>query len=232
MIRIVFLSRAGNAAWAIAYASDDDDDDDRRIDAVIKAGCVPSLIRLLDRDENDIIVPALRGIRSIVSGGDAHVDVALEAGLLKYLKKFLSDSTSSRVEKVVFTISNITVGNAKHIQAVIDAGIFDDIRNVMIYGDIGAKKEAAFALRNTSQNGTPEQIIYLFQRVGILEPFCDLIHLNDEQIDSMVKDGLYDFIKIAGTDIFKLQNNENCVTHLSDKVEEIKLSEYIEDEEW
>lgn len=194
---------------------------------------MPSLIRLLDREENDIIVPALRGIRSIVSGSDAHVDVALNAGLLKYLKKFLSDSTSSRVEKVVFAISNITVGKAQHIQAVIDAGIFEDIRNVLTDGDIGAKKEAAIALRNTSHSGTPEQILYLFQRVGILEPFCDLIHLNDEQVDSMVKDGLYDFIKIAGTDIFKLLPvNESCVTDLSGKVEELKLSEYSEDEEW
>lgn len=59
-----------DAAWAISYVTDDDGD---RIQAVITAGCVPSLVRLLDHSENAIVVPALRSIGNIVTGTDTQV---------------------------------------------------------------------------------------------------------------------------------------------------------------
>lgn len=49
------------------------DDDGERIQAVINAGCIPSLVRLLDHNENAIVVPALRSIGNIVTGSDTQV---------------------------------------------------------------------------------------------------------------------------------------------------------------
>lgn len=165
----------------------------------------------------------MRGIRNIVSGSDAQVDVALKAGVLEHMKKLLNDSDSKMVENAAFTISNITAGNTQQIQAVIDAGIFENIRNLLVHDDICVVREAALAIANTSSSGTPKQILYLCERVGILKPFCDLIRLNDEQLDLVVKDGLNDFLNIAGTDILTLRVAEKRVSDLSSTIENIKL---------
>lgn len=59
-----------DAAWAISYVTDDDND---KIQAVIDHGCVPPLVLLLEREDTQIIVPALRGIGNIVTGNDQQV---------------------------------------------------------------------------------------------------------------------------------------------------------------
>lgn len=170
----------------------------------------------------------MRSVRSIVSGNDAQVDTVLEAGFLNHMEKLLNDRSSKIVETALFTISNVTAGNAQQIQAVIDAGIFEHIRNVMVHahGDICTQREAAYVIANTTESGTPEQIRYLFQRVGILKPFCNLIHLNDDQLRLVVKDGLFDFLKIAGTDIFTDPIGENCVSDLSINIKDLKLASW------
>lgn len=62
---------SADAAWAISYVTDEDGD---RIQAVISAGCVSKLVRLLDHDENAIVVPALRSVGNIVTGSDSQVN--------------------------------------------------------------------------------------------------------------------------------------------------------------
>lgn len=59
-----------DAAWAISYITDEDGD---RIQAVLDAGCVPSLVTLLNHSENAIVVPALRSVGNIVTGSDSQV---------------------------------------------------------------------------------------------------------------------------------------------------------------
>lgn len=71
IVLIVFsLLFLADASWAISYVTDDDGE---RIQAVIQAGCIPSLVRLLDHSENAIVVPALRSIGNIVTGTDTQV---------------------------------------------------------------------------------------------------------------------------------------------------------------
>lgn len=181
------------------------------------------MIHLLDRREVDIVLPTLRSITNISSGSNAQVDVALEAGLLDHMKKLLNHTSSAIVERAAFIISNVSAGSTRQIKAVIDAGIFEDLRNVMEHGDTCAKKEAAYAIANVADHGTPEQILYLFQRVGILKPFRELVNLGDAVVDAIVKDGLFAFFKSAGTDIFQDPIQENCASDLSGKIEDLKL---------
>lgn len=60
-----------DASWAISYLTDEDND---KIQAVIDAGCVPHLVRLLDCNDPNIIVPALRSVGNIVTGNDHQVE--------------------------------------------------------------------------------------------------------------------------------------------------------------
>lgn len=158
---------------------------------------MPSLIRLLGMGENVIIVPALRSVGNIVTGSDTQTDAALEAGVLQHMRKLLNNSRSNIVKEAAWTISNITAGNAHQIQAVIEAGIFEDICNVLTTGDFRAQKEAAWVITNTSSSGTPEQIQFLFHRVGILKPFCDLLDSKDARTVLVVLNGLKNLFQLA-----------------------------------
>lgn len=210
-----------DAAWAISYVTDDEGD---RIEAVIEAGCVPSLVRLLAMEENVIIVPALRSVGNIVTGNDTQTDAAIEAGILMHMRKLLKNSRANIVKEAAWTVSNITAGNTLQIQAVIEAGIYEDICDVMVQGDFRAQKEAAWVITNTSSSGAPEQIQYLFEHVGILKPYCDLLDSKDARTVLVVLNGLKNFFTLAEkagqTDDFALVIEENGALDLLEKLQQ------------
>lgn len=205
-----------DAAWAISYVTDDESD---RIQAVIDADCVPGLIKLLGMEENVIIVPALRSIGNIVTGSDIQTDAALQAGVLMHMRKLLKHSRTNIVKEAAWTVSNITAGNAHQIQAVFEAGIFEDICDVMKNGDFRAQKEAAWVITNTLSSGTDNQIATLFNTVGVLKPFCDLLDSKDARTVLVVLNGLKTVFQLADkvgqADNFALQIEEiGALDHL------------------
>lgn len=224
-----YLHRLADAAWAISYVTDDEGD---RIEAVIEAGCVTSLVRLLGMKDNAIIVPALRSVGNIVTGSDTQTDAALQAGVLNHMKKLLNNTRTNIVKEAAWTISNITAGNALQIQAVIDAGIFEDIRMVMMQGDFRAQKEAAWVITNASSSGTPAQIEHLFHRIGILKPFCDLLDSKDARTVLVVLNGLKNLFQMAEktdqTENFALAIEENGALDLLEKLQQHENEEIYE----
>lgn len=208
-----------DAAWAISYVTDDESD---RIEAVIQAGCVPSLCRLLGLNENAVIVPALRSVGNIVTGSDTQTDAALNAGVLNHMKKLLNNQRSNIVKEAAWTISNITAGNPRQVQAVIDAGIFEEIYNVMENGDFRAQKEAAWVVTNTTSSGTPDQITRLMQRV--LKPYCNLLKSKDARTILVVLNGINNLFQLAEkmsqTDDFARVIEENGALDILEKLQD------------
>lgn len=173
------------------------DDEGDRIQAVIDAGCVPNLVRLLGMDENLVIVPALRSVGNIVTGNDTQTDVVLASGAMMHMKKLLNNNRSNIVKEAAWTVSNVTAGNPQQIQKVLEAGIFEEICKVLQSGDYRAQKEAAWVITNTSSSGTPEQVVYLMERVGILKPYCDLLSSSDTRTILVVLTGLRNLFQLA-----------------------------------
>lgn len=197
---------------------------------------MPSLIRLLGMDENVIIVPALRSVGNIVTGSDSQTDAALEAGVLLHMKKLLNNNRANIVKEAAWTISNITAGNARQIQEVIDAGIFEDICNVMMHGDFRAQKEAAWVITNTSSSGTADQIQYLFHRVGVLKPFCDLLTSKDARTVLVVLNGLKNLFQLADktgqTENFAIAIEENGALDLLEQLQQHENEEIYGNALW
>lgn len=200
------------------------DDDGERIQAVINAGCIPKLVKLLDHTENAIVVPALRSIGNIVTGTDTQVvrpfcffkqffaknikthhcignisqtDIVISAGALERMRKLLKSSRNNIVKEAAWTISNITAGNASQIQQVIDFGLFEDICEVLQHGEFRSQKEAAWVITNVTSSGTPQQVFYLIEKVGILKPFCDLLESKDARCVLVVLSGLKNLFQLA-----------------------------------
>lgn len=187
------------------------DDESDRIQAVIDAGCVPHLVRLLGMDDNLVIVPALRSVGNIVTGNDSQTDVVLEAGGMMYMKKLLNNNRQNIVKEAAWTVSNITAGNPQQIQKIIDAGIFEEICRVLSSSDFRTQKEAAWVITNTSSSGTAQQVVYLLERIGILNPFCALLTSTDPRTVLVVLTGL--------KNLFQLADKLNGVESLANAVE-------------
>lgn len=173
------------------------DDDGDRIQAVINAGCVMSLVRLLDHSENAIVVPALRSIGNIVTGTDTQTDVVIQAGALDHMKKLLKSSRNNIVKEAAWTISNITAGNPNQIQTVIDSGLFEDICEVLLHGEFRSQKESAWVITNVTSSGTPQQVFHLIEKVGILKPYCDLLDSKDARCILVVLSGLKNLFQLS-----------------------------------
>lgn len=186
--------QTADAAWAISYVTDDVNE---KIQSVINAGCVPHLVKLLGSQENTVIVPALRSVGNIVTGDDSQTDVVLRAGALRYMTGLLQNSRSSVVKEAAWTVSNITAGNPNQIQAVIEAGIFEVVAQVLETGDFRSQKEAAWVITNSTTSGTPDQVVYLLEKVGILTSFCNLLDSKDPRTVIVVLSGLKNLFQLA-----------------------------------
>ncbi|XP_068144032.1 importin subunit alpha-like [Drosophila tropicalis] len=184
-----------DVCWALFYVSDDDDVN--KIQAVVDTGAVPRLVTLLDRDETNVIVPALRCVGNIASGTDLQTDVVINSGGLSRLRQLLEHPKSSIVKEAAWTVSNITAGNPTQIHAVMNSGIFYKIYDILERGCVKAQKEAAWAVTNAASTGTQSQIADLVGKYGILIPFLKLLEANDSSIVLIVVTGLHHLFGLA-----------------------------------
>lgn len=113
------------------------------------------------------------------------------------MKKLLSSPRNNIVKEAAWTISNITAGNAAQIQVVIDSGLFEDICQVLLNGEFRSQKEAAWVVTNVTSSGTPQQVFYLIEKVGVLKPYCDLLESKDARCVLVVLSGLKNLFQMA-----------------------------------
>lgn len=98
----------------------------------------------------------------------------------------------------MWTISNITAGTKQQIQAVIDANLIPIIIEKVKTEVFEVKKEGFWALANTCEGGSGEQIEYVVQ-AGVIEPFCEALSLTDAKILMVVLEGLSAILKYYQT---------------------------------
>lgn len=129
------------------------------------------------------------------------------------MRKLLKSSRNNIVKEAAWTISNITAGNSAQIQLVIEAGLFEDICEVLQHGEFRSQKEASWVITNVTSSGTPQQVFFLIEKVGILKPFCDLLESKDARCVLVVLSGLKNLFQMADKmgvlDKFSTVNDQN-----------------------
>lgn len=66
-----------------------------------------------------------------------------------------------------YDVKNIIFIYSGQIQAVIDANIFPVLIEILGKAEFKTRKEAAWAITNATSGGTPAQIRYLVEQVGL-----------------------------------------------------------------
>ncbi len=79
-------------------------------------------------------------------------------------------------------------------------------------GDLATRREAAWCINNLSLSGKREQVAYALQQ-GVLQPFCNLLTIEDAQILVVVLDGISNILKMAS-------NSEDDIDMLTTQIEE------------
>lgn len=82
----------------------------------------------------------------------------------------------------------------QQIQAIIDANIFPTLINILRTAEYKTRKEAAWAVTNSTSGGTSDQIKYLVS-VGCIPPMCDLLTVMDANIVQVSLNGLENILK-------------------------------------
>lgn len=189
-----------DSVWALSYLTDCGDN---HIQAVLQVGVVPKLVLFLTHPEIRLQTAALRAVGNIVTGNDEQTQEVLNNDALQHFPGLLSHPKEKIRKEAVWFLSNITAGTDTQVQAVIDAGLISLIVKALAEGEFQTQKEAAWAISNLTVSGNPTQVAHAVQ-CGCIQPFCNMLGVQDTQIMQVVLDGLSNILKMAGDDVDKV----------------------------
>jgi len=192
-----------DACWAVSYLSDGDN---KRIDAVVKSGILPKLVRFLNHKNISIQTPALRAIGNVVTGTDAQTQAALNCGVVKALAKCLSCSRKGIRKEAVWTLSNVAAGTAGQIEQLIRANVFPKIIKMAGQAEWEIRKEACWTLSNACSGGTRTHISLMASH-GMVRPLCDLLVHNDSKMVMVALEALGHVLKAGKKDAEKMDRH-------------------------
>lgn len=219
---------ATDACWALSYLSDGATE---KIQAVIEAGVVTQIVRLLGHDLVAIQTPALRTIGNIVSGNEAQTQLALDSGTLERLGPLLKHQKKLIRKETCWTISNITAGTQSQIQEVIDANLIPSLVHQLVTSEFDVQKEAAWAISNAISSGSIEQIQYLVSQ-GCIAPLVNLLKCPDANMIKVCLDTLLKILQ-TGDHITGIHEENKMALFIeeADGVDKIQELQYHDNEE-
>ncbi|KAF9611277.1 hypothetical protein IFM89_028701 [Coptis chinensis] len=113
--------------------------------------------------------------------------------------------------------------------AVIEADIIRPLVHLLQTAQFDIKKEAAWAISNSTSGGDNEQTKYLVSQ-GFIRPLCDLLVCPDPRIVTICLEGLENILKAEGLEKIEiLQSHDN--TDIYEKVVKILETYWLEDDE-
>jgi len=190
-----------DACWALSYVTYRGDEN--KIDAVIQAGLVPRLVKLMYSKNKTIFTPSLRVIGDVVAGSSAQTQAVLDADGLSAIRHLMEikDLYADLLKTCCFTLSNIMGGTADQVDAVMESGICPLLFKLMKEGEPAVKKEATWAMVNALDQGNDQHVISLIHE-GILDVLIGSLTSDDLQLVMLCLKGLRCSLKVGNNNSY------------------------------
>jgi hypothetical protein len=183
--------------------------DPKRIQMILESGLTGRLVALVTHVNSRVASCAIKVIGLIAAGTESQAQVLLDLNILSIFTDMLSTSkkeeakettTASTASKslppsctqadnffrqemkrhICWIISNITAGTTNQVEAVKKSGLFLLVSRLMdSSSDFRTRKEAVFCIKNATCCGSMDQVRYLADEVGVIDPLCRCLDYND-----------------------------------------------------
>ena len=148
-------SLVSTAAWCLSNLCRGRKDNRPSFEIISKS--LPTLARLINSPEKDVVIDACWAFSFIADGTTEHIDAIIELGIINHIVYLLNSPDFGVQTAALRVVVNIVAGNEFQTQKVLNAGILEILDNLLDSPSKSIKKEALWTLSNITA-GTPTQI--------------------------------------------------------------------------
>uniref|UniRef100_A0A6S9SZD4 Importin subunit alpha n=1 Tax=Chrysotila carterae TaxID=13221 RepID=A0A6S9SZD4_CHRCT len=179
-----------DACWALSYISEPAE----RVQALVDAGALPQLARLLGHESQGVQTPALRAIGNVAAGSEAQTQAALACGVLgtpsSGLGALLRSTKKETRKESCWTISNLSATSDAQVAAVCAAGLLPTLIDMIKTEEYEIKKEAAYCIVNVVCNTRSAEVVERVVQLDAIAALCGLLDLPDASLLIAVLDAM------------------------------------------
>ncbi|KAJ3445079.1 importin alpha [Anaeramoeba flamelloides] len=209
-----------DSCWGMSYICHDP----VNIKRLISGDCIPRLIQLLEKDDDEIIISSIRILSSVMGGTNKQTEHVLQAGILKPLKKLMQSTHIRIVKEACFALSNITAGTEDQIQLIIDEELIPEIIDLLSNKNPKISREACWIMCNAINGGNTEQI-EIFIKAKIIEKLCVFLLSDEILVVKIVLEAYHKMLNLGVEISIQRKEDENIV---AEKMDELDISSLIE----
>ncbi|GAB4816915.1 hypothetical protein N2152v2_003961 [Parachlorella kessleri] len=114
--------------------------------ALVSAGAIPPLVRLLESDDKDTQGNAACALANLAAGNEDHETAIVSAGAIPSLVRLLESKDKDTQRYAVCAIANLAGGNADHTTAIVSAGAIPHLVRLLYSKDKDIQCYAAATL--------------------------------------------------------------------------------------